>query len=199
MGQDYRGDSPGPAGYSQITVTWMKRAGLFFLAGMLALAIAVPAVASDHGAVASPAKSKKHKKCKKKQGGKKKQQKKCKKKKKKKKKSPASYPSPLVISPANWDFGNFPVGLAGGSPQFTITNPTADTVGPVSTAISGANPGAFTKSGDLCYGQSLGPGSYCYLYIGCVGSGSAPATFNATLLIGNPGGSREAALTCRQF
>jgi hypothetical protein len=179
----------------------MKRAGLFFVAGMLALAIAAPAVANEHGPVASPAKSKKHKKCKKKHGGKKKQQKKCKKKKKKKKKkkSPVSYPSPLVISPASWDFGNFPIGLAGGSQQFTITNPTADTVGPVSTALSGANPGAFTKSGDLCYGQSLGPGSYCYLYVGCVGSGSAPATFNATLLIGNPGGSREAALTCRQF
>lgn len=164
------------------------------------MAIAVPAGASPRGPVASAAKSKKHKKCKKKpkHGGKKKS-KKCKKKKKKTQKQPVSYPSPLVISPASWDFGNFPIGLAGGSQQFTLTNPTADSVGPISTAISGPNPGAFSKAGDNCIGQSLGPGSYCYLYIGCVGSGSTRASFNATLLVGNPGGSREAALTCRQF
>ena len=179
----------------------MKRAGLLFLAGLLALTIAVPAVASYHGPAPSAAKSKKQKKkCKKKKKkkGAKKKQKKCKKKKKQPAPTP-SYPSPLVIAPASWDFGGFPIGLAGGSQQFTITNPTADVVGPISTALAGANPGAFNKTGDACIGQFLSAGSYCSLYIGCVGSGSAPASFNATLLIGNPGGSREAALTCRQF
>jgi hypothetical protein len=170
----------------------MKRVGLLLVVGLLAAAVAVPSGASAADPVAVAAK----KKCKQKHGAKKKHKKKCK---KKHPKPRPSYPSPLVISPASWDFGGFPIGLAGGSQQFTITNPTAGPIGPVSTAITGANPENFTKSGDDCVGKSLSAGDSCSLFIGCIGSGSTPATFNADLLVGNPGGSLEAALTCRQF
>jgi hypothetical protein len=177
----------------RVTVFGMKRVGLLLVVGLLAAAVATPSGASAVGPVAVAAK----KKCKKHKGGGKKKHKKC--KKKKHPKPTPSYPSPLVISPASWDFGGFPIGLAGGSQQFTITNPTAGPIGPVSTAITGANPGSFRKAGDNCVGQSLSAGASCSLFIGCVGSGSTPATFTAALLIGNPGGSVEAALTCRQF
>jgi hypothetical protein len=170
----------------------MKRVALFLVVGLLA-----GAVLSESGAsAAAPVASASKKKCKKHQ--KRNHKGKCKKK-KQQPAAPPSFISPLVISPASWDFGSFPIGLAGGSQQFTITNPTAGPIGPLSTAITGANPGSFTKSGDACVGQSLSSGSHCSLYIGCVGSGSLPATFNADLLVGNPGGSRQSALTCRQF
>jgi hypothetical protein len=171
----------------------MKRAGLLLVVGTIAIACVGQSGANAAGPVAGAAK-----KCKKHKQGAKKKHKKCKKK-KKQPAPPPSFISPLVISPAGWDFGGFPIGLASGSQQFTITNPTAGPIGPLSTAITGANPGSFTKAGDNCVGQSLNSGSSCSLYIGCVGSGSYPATFNADLLVGNPGGSRQAALTCRQF
>jgi hypothetical protein len=169
----------------------MKRVALFLVVGLLA-----GAVLSESGAsAAAPVASASKKKCKKHQ--KRNHKGKC--KKKKQPAAPPSFISPLVTSPASWDFGSFPIGLASGSQQFTITNPTADSIGPVSTAITGANPGAFSKAGDDCIGQTLSAGSSCSLFIGCVGSGSTPATFTADLLIGNPGGSRMVALTCRQF
>jgi hypothetical protein len=170
----------------------MKRAGLLLVVGAVAATLVGQSGANAAGPVAGAAKKckahkQKHKKCK---------------KKKKQKKQPAptpSYPSPLVISPASWDFGGFPIGLTSGTQQFTMTNPTAGPIGPISTAITGANPGAFSKTGDSCVGQSLNAGASCSLFIGRVGSESTPATFTADLLVGNPGGSRTAALTCRQF
>jgi hypothetical protein len=172
----------------------MRRVALFLIVGLLAGAVVSESAASAAAPVASASK----KKCKKHKHGGKKKHKKCKKK-KKTNPAPPSFVSPLVISPASWDFGAFPIGLASGAQQFTITNPTSDSIGPISTAITGANPGAFGKPGDDCVGQSLNSGASCSLFIGCVGSGSSPATFNADLLVGSPGGSRQAALTCRQF
>jgi hypothetical protein len=187
------------AGSVPISVIGMPRAGLLLVVGAIAVGLVGQSGASAAGPVAVAAK-----KCKKHKQGSKKKHKKCKKKKKGSQQpaptSPATGTGPLVISPASWDFGAFPIGLAYGSQEFTVTNTSTDATGPLSTSIGGANPGAFAKPGDGCAGKSLSGGSSCSLYVGCVGSGSSPATFNADLLVsGNPGGSRQAHLSCRQF
>ena len=176
-----------------------KRVGLLLVVGLLAGAIAIPSAASA-GPVASAAK----KKCKHKQRGAKAKHKKC-----RRKKGGSAPPAPntpsantaaLGISPASFNFGSFPLGLASGSQQFTVTNSSSGASGPLSTSVTGANAGNYSKSGDTCAGFSLAGGSSCYLYLTCVGSGVLPATFNADLVVSaNPGGTREAALTCQQI
>jgi hypothetical protein len=176
-----------------------KRAGLLLVVGVIAVAFAGQSGADAAAPVASAAK-----KCKKHSQSGKKKHKKCKKKKKTKKQPapapPATSTGPLLISPSSWDFGAFPIGLATGSQQFTITNTAADVSGPLSTSITGPNAGAFGKAGDDCDGKALSGGSSCSLYIGCVGGGSSPASFSAALAVtANPGGTRQATITCRQF
>jgi hypothetical protein len=184
-----------------VTVNAMKRVGLLLIVGLLAGAIVVQTGASAAGPVASASK-----KCKKKHGGKQKYKKKhkCKKKKGGSKPPTATTPtvntSPLTISPASWNFGGFPRGFGSAPQQFTVTNSAAGATGPLSTSITGSNPGNFSKSGDACEGKSLDGGASCSLFLTCVSSGTLPATFSGSLLVSaNPGGSREAALTCSQF
>jgi hypothetical protein len=182
-----------------VTVMGMKRVALLLVVGLLAGSCAVQSGADAVGPVAGVSK-----KCKKKHGGKKKH-KKCKKKKMGGSQPPGTTApnqtaAALVISPPSWNFGSFPIGLGFTPQQFTVTNSAADGSGPLSTSITGANPGNFPTGGDGCAGKALDGGASCSLFVACVGSGSAPATFTADLVVSaNPGGTRKAALTCSQF
>jgi hypothetical protein len=176
-------------------VIGLKRLGLLLVVGALVSAVVVEAGAAAPVSSAS-------KKCKKKHH--KKKHKKCKKKKGGTKTPTPTGPTviggPLSISPSSWNFGSYPVGLVTGSQQFAITNTAADGTGPLSTSIGGANPGNFSISGDSCAGKALTGGGRCSLFVSCVSSGSLPATFTGILVVSaNPGGTREAALTCSQF
>jgi hypothetical protein len=181
-------------------VIGLKRVALLLVVALLAGAVVVQSAAGAAGPGASASK----KKCKGKHGAKKKHKRKCKKKKKgttpPAPTTPTTNTSALTISPVSWNFGSFPIGLVTAPKQFTVTNSAASSSGPLSTSISGANPGNYSISGDGCTGKALGPGSHCSLFVSCVGSGTVPATFNANLAASaNPGGTREAPLTCSQI
>jgi hypothetical protein len=178
----------------------MKRVGLLLVIGVLA-----GAVVAESGASAAPL-ARAAKKCKKHSA--KKKHKKCHRKKGSGRGQPGALPpapnattgGTLAISPSSWNFGATPIGLPGPQQQFVVRNQGSSASGPLGVAITGPGAAAFQDLGGNCPGNALDPGSQCSVFIACVGSGTVPASFSASLSVSaNPGGGREAALTCSQF
>jgi len=99
--------------------------------------------------------------------------------------------SPLVINPTAKTFPPTPVGVAGPTQTFTVTNISAAGVTTLSTASS---PAAFRVVGDTCAGRTMGSGASCTVTLqwfpSTVGTIGGSLTVN-----GPPGWTAAAALT----
>ena len=102
-------------------------------------------------------------------------------------------PAALTISPIGETYGTVATGSSGHLQTFTVTNTGGVDSGPLSTALAGADPGQFLKSGDNCDGATLASGETCTIdaTFSPTANGPKTATLEAT---GTPGGTVAADL-----
>ncbi len=71
----------------------------------------------------------------------------------------------LVIAPATYAFGTVVVGDSSLGHQFTVTNLSGVSVGPITTSTGGPNVGDFLKMADNCNNVTLAAGTACTLFV----------------------------------
>ena len=101
----------------------------------------------------------------------------------------------LAINPSMHDFGSATVNTAGGTQVFTVTNGGGAAVGPLSTALAGANPTNFTivAGGNSCQGITLQAAGSCTIAVEF--NPTAEGVRTADLNVTAPGASTTASLT----
>jgi len=99
-----------------------------------------------------------------------------------------------ALDPASHDFGEQPLGSAGGPQQFTLTNNGAKQVTVGDVSVSGADPGDFAISDDHCSGAAVGSGHHRACTISVTFTPAAIGARSATLSIpDNAAGSPHTA------
>jgi hypothetical protein len=100
----------------------------------------------------------------------------------------------LAIAPSPHGFGTHATGTTSPARTFTVTNTGESPAGAITTSLTGADPGQFTKSADNCNGQVLAPGASC-----TVDGAFAPAALGAKSAglqaTAGPGGSATATVS----
>ncbi len=105
-------------------------------------------------------------------------------------------PGQLAITPSTHAFANTNVGQTAAARQFTVTNNTAATSGPLSTTLGGSQANQFQviAGSDGCSGTALAPGAQCTLSITFLPTTGGVAHASITIA-GAPGGTVNAGLS----
>lgn len=105
----------------------------------------------------------------------------------------------LNVSPASFDFGNRQVGYtSGGTPEFTVTNPTGTTTAPLQIAFTGAAAADYSDDSfpaQHCAGASLAPGASCRVTVKFVPQATGVRSATLTVSSSVDGSFGSAALT----
>ncbi len=104
-------------------------------------------------------------------------------------------PGALSITPSTSSFGDLTVGsVSAPATTYTVTNTGGVATGTLTTTAGGSNPGEFTKSNDLCNGQSLPANGTCTFAVRFAPQ-SAGVKFGSFVVSGNPGGAVATSVT----